>query len=57
MRIWLFARDGAGWAKATHSVLLDRFVGVLALAIMVIACLPWTLVLIKDPNWPAPPCW
>ena len=49
MRIWLFARDGTGWAKATYSVLLDRFVGVLALAIMIIACLPWTLVLIKDP--------
>ena len=23
MRIWLFARAGAGWSKATHSVLLD----------------------------------
>lgn len=49
MRIWLFTRDGAGWSKATHSVLLDRFVGVLALAIMVVACLPWTLQLIQNP--------
>src|SRR5258708_7353551 len=32
-RIWLLARDGAGWTKALHSVLLDRFVGVLALAL------------------------
>jgi hypothetical protein len=49
MRIWLFARDGAGWSKATHSVLLDRFIGVLALAVMVVAGLPWALELIRDP--------
>ena len=30
------AREGAGWAKAAYSVLLDRFVGVLALAMMVV---------------------
>src|SRR5262249_18602065 len=23
MRMWLFAREGAGWSKATYSVLLD----------------------------------
>jgi hypothetical protein len=49
MRIWLFARAGAGWSKATHSVLLDRFVGVLALALLVVACLPWTFELIQHP--------
>lgn len=49
MRIWLFSREGAGWAKATHSVLLDRFIGLLALALLVVACLPWTLEFIKDP--------
>ena len=49
MRIWLFSREGAGWIKATHSVLLDRFIGLLALALLVIACLPWTLEVIKDP--------
>jgi uncharacterized protein (TIRG00374 family) len=49
MRIWLFARQGAGWAKATHSVLLDRFIGVLSLAIVVVGCLPWTLTLIQNP--------
>jgi uncharacterized membrane protein YbhN (UPF0104 family) len=49
MRLWLFARQGAGWSKATHSVLLDRFVGVLALALLVTACLPWSLALIRDP--------
>ena len=49
MRVWLFARDGAGWSKATYSVLLDRFVGILALAILVVVCLPWTLALIQNP--------
>lgn len=48
-RIWLFARDGAGWIKASHSVLLDRFVGVLALALLVVGCLPWTLEKIQSP--------
>jgi len=49
MRIWLFTRKGASWSQATYSVLLDRFVGVVALAILVIACLPWTLALIQNP--------
>ena len=49
VRIWLFARDGAGWSKATYSVLLDRFIGVLALAVLVVICLPWSLALIRDP--------
>ena len=47
MRIWLLARRGSGFSKATHSVLLDRFVGVLTLALLVAACLPWTLVLVQ----------
>ena len=49
VRIWLFARKGAGWARATYSVLIDRIVGVFALAMIVIACLPWTFELIRDP--------
>jgi hypothetical protein len=49
MRIWLFARDGQGWMRATYSVLLDRFIGVLALAILVVACLPWSMTLIQNP--------
>ncbi len=47
-RIWLFARNGAGWANATYSVLIDRIVGVFVLALLVIACLPWTYSLIHD---------
>jgi D,D-heptose 1,7-bisphosphate phosphatase len=49
VRIWLAARKGAGWASATYSVLLDRIFGVFVLALFVIACLPWTLQLIRDP--------
>ena len=48
-RIWFLARKGAGWARATYSVLLDRIVGVLVLALIVIVCLPWTMKLIHDP--------
>jgi uncharacterized protein (TIRG00374 family) len=48
MRIWLFARKGAGWANATYSVLIDRIAGVFVLALIVIACLPMTFSLIHD---------
>jgi uncharacterized membrane protein YbhN (UPF0104 family) len=49
VRIWFAARRGAGWANATYSVLLDRIFGVFVLALVVAACLPWTLQLIRDP--------
>jgi hypothetical protein len=49
VRIWFAARKGAGWANATYSVLLDRLFGVFVLALVVAACLPWTLQLIRDP--------
>jgi glycosyltransferase 2 family protein len=48
-RIWFLARKGAGWAHATYSVLIDRVAGLLMLALIVIACLPWTMKLIHDP--------
>jgi len=48
-RIWLLARGSAGWSAAIYSVLIDRVVGVSALAILVVACLPWTLNLVQDP--------
>lgn len=47
-RIWLVARDGAGWAKAIYSVAVDRVVGVLALALIVVICLPQSFALIPD---------
>lgn len=49
VRIWLFARDGAGWPAAIYSVLIDRVIGVTVLAALVVACLPWTLALVQDP--------
>jgi uncharacterized membrane protein YbhN (UPF0104 family) len=48
MRIWFIGKQ-ADWRLATYSVLLDRLVGVIALAVLVIACLPWTLQLVTDP--------
>jgi glycosyltransferase 2 family protein len=48
-RVWLLAREGAGWAKATYSVLIDRLIGVLMLAVMVVVCLPWSFDLIRNP--------
>ena len=47
-RIWLIARQ-AGWKNAAYSVLLDRVVGLAALALVVLASLPWTLGLVRDP--------
>jgi glycosyltransferase 2 family protein len=48
-RIVLTARAGNGWRKATYSVLLDRFIGVLALATIVTAGLYWSFGLISNP--------
>lgn len=48
IRIWLIGRH-ANWSAATYSVILDRMIGVVALADMVLICLPWTFALISDP--------
>jgi len=48
IRIWLVGRQH-DWRAATYSVFLDRVVGVVALAGLVVFCLPWTLELIQDP--------
>jgi uncharacterized membrane protein YbhN (UPF0104 family) len=48
-RILLLARQDAGWWKATYSVLLDRFVGLLVLALLVTVALPWSFQLIGAP--------
>jgi glycosyltransferase 2 family protein len=49
VRIWLMGRGGHGWSTAIYSVLIDRVVGVSAMAAIVVLCLPWTLQLIHDP--------
>jgi uncharacterized membrane protein YbhN (UPF0104 family) len=48
VRIWLL-RKQTNWRVAAYSVFLDRVIGVVVLATLVIACLPWTLTLIQDP--------
>ena len=48
VRIWLLGRDQGGWRVATYSVLIDRMVGVLVLASLVIVCLPWSFALIGN---------
>jgi len=49
VRAWLLARDNGGWRSATYSVLIDRLVGLLLLAVLVTVCLPWSFALVSDP--------
>jgi hypothetical protein len=48
-RIWLMARDTGIWKSAIISVLIDRAVGLIWLAVLVLVCLPWSLALIENP--------
>jgi uncharacterized membrane protein YbhN (UPF0104 family) len=48
VRIWLLQRTSVGWRKATHSVFIDRAIGMIGLAIIVVATLPWSYYLIGD---------
>jgi glycosyltransferase 2 family protein len=48
VRLWLVARAGAGWRAATYSIFVDRAVGLIALAIIIVASLPWSYNLIAD---------
>jgi glycosyltransferase 2 family protein len=50
VRLWLVARAGAGWRAATYSIFVDRAIGLIALAIVVVASLPWSYSLITDPH-------
>jgi glycosyltransferase 2 family protein len=47
MRLWLVSRT-AGWRSATYSVLVDRAIGLIALAIVVVVSLPWSFELIRN---------
>lgn len=49
VRLWLVARNGAGWRAATYSIFVDRAVGLIALAILIVGSLPWSYNLITDP--------
>jgi uncharacterized membrane protein YbhN (UPF0104 family) len=50
VRLWLVARNGAGWRAATYSIFVDRAIGLIALAVIIVASLPWSLSLIGDPH-------
>src|SRR5882724_1935592 len=50
VRLWLVARSGAGWRAATYSIFVDRALGLIALAIIIVASLPWSYSLIGDPH-------
>ena len=50
VRLWLVARNGAGWRAATYSIFVDRAVGLIALAVLIVASLPWSYRLITDPQ-------
>ena len=48
VRLWLVARSGAGWRAATYSIFVDRAIGLIALAVIIVASLPWSYNLITD---------
>ncbi|MDB5521371.1 MAG: hypothetical protein JWR73_2218 [Tardiphaga sp.] len=49
VRLWLLARTGVGWRAATYSIFIDRAIGLIALAVLIVASLPWSYGLIADP--------
>src|SRR3954452_25606805 len=48
VRLWLVARGGAGWRAATYSIFVDRAIGLIALAVVILVTLPWSYNLISD---------
>src|SRR5262245_29947000 len=48
VRLWLVNRTGAGWRAATYSILTDRAVGLIALALIIVGSLPWSYSMIAD---------
>jgi uncharacterized membrane protein YbhN (UPF0104 family) len=49
VRVWLVARKKPGWANAAYSVLVDRSLGGMAVALLVVIVSPWTFDFIRDP--------
>jgi len=47
IRIWLIGRRG-NWRAAAYSVFIDRAIGVVSLALLVVVCLPWSLALVRN---------
>jgi hypothetical protein len=49
MRVYLLGRRERQWKNAIYSVIVDRIAGVTFLAMLVAACLPWSLERIEAP--------
>src|SRR3569833_2447024 len=49
MRLWLLGRI-AGWREATYSVLVERAIGLIALAVIIVGSQPWSYPLIGSPK-------
>jgi len=49
VRLMLLARSGAGWRAATYSVFVERAIGLIALAVVILVALPWSYRLIGNP--------
>ena len=50
VRLWLVGRGPAGWRAATYSIFVDRAIGLIALAVLIFVCVPWSFALISDPQ-------
>jgi len=48
VRLWLIKRTGASWRAATYSILTDRAIGLIALALIIVGSLPWSYGMIAD---------
>lgn len=48
VRLWLVGRVGGGWRAATYSIFVDRAIGLIALAVIVVTSLPWSYRLINN---------
>src|SRR5258708_30793391 len=50
VRLWLVNRTGAGWRAGTYSIFTARAIGLIALALIIVASLPWSYGMIADSN-------
>lgn len=48
VRLWLVGRGPAGWRAATYSIFVDRAIGLIALALLILMSLPWSYGLISN---------
>lgn len=50
VRLWLLGNTGTGWRAATYSILVDRALGFIALALISVCSLPWSYPIITNPQ-------